>query len=149
MEWPWWLISTTTTNSAKMKSMNLPAKLAICLALGASLSAQVYPGGRGLGRGLNNNNNVTPVPDAVATFDGVFKSADKKFLEIQVDDSGDVMRMYITRTTKFIRDGKTVKPSDFHDGDKVTADATRDARLNLLAVKVEIKKPEEKPAPAK
>jgi hypothetical protein len=63
-----------------------------------------------------------------------------------VDDSGDIMRMYITRTTKFIRDGKTVKASDFHDGDKVTADATRDARLNLLAVKVEIKQADAKPA---
>jgi hypothetical protein len=120
----------------------------VCLVASLTLAAQVYPGRGGYGRG-GNNNNVTPVPDAVATFDGIFKSADKKFLEIQVDDSGDIMRMYITRTTKFVRDGKTVKVSDFHDGDKVVAEATRDARLNLLAVKVEIKPPDAKPAPEK
>jgi hypothetical protein len=76
------------------------------------------------------------VIDAIATFDGVFKSADKKFVEIQVD-SGDIMRMYLTHSTKFIRDGKAVKASDFHNGDRVTADATRDSRMNLLAVKIE------------
>jgi len=128
-----------------MKSL---PKLFFCLAIGAALAAQVYPGRGGYGRG-GNPNNVTPVPDAVATFDGIFKSADKKFLEIQVDDSGDIMRMYITRSTKFVRDGKTVKASDFHDGDKVVAEATRDARLNLLAVKIEIKPPDAKPAPEK
>jgi hypothetical protein len=85
------------------------------------------------------------VTAAVASFDGVFKSADRKFLEIQVE-SGDIMRMYITRGTRFVRDGKVVKASDFHDGDKVSADATRDVRLNLLAVKVEIRKAEDKPA---
>jgi hypothetical protein len=52
--------------------------------------------------------------------------------------------MYITGKTKFLLDGKTVKPSAFHDGDKVLADATRDARMNLLAVKIENKKPDDK-----
>ena len=83
-------------------------------------------------------------PDAVATFSGEFKSADKKFLTIAVEDD-QTMRMFITGGTKFIRDGKPVKASEFHTGDLVTVDATRDARMNLLAVKVEIAKP---PAPA-
>jgi len=131
------------------RGMNSLAKIVLCLAVGVTLAAQVYPGRGGYGGRGGNNNNVTPVPDAVATFDGIFKSADKKFLEIQVDDSGDIMRMYITRSTKFVRDGKTVKASDFHDGDKVVAEATRDARLNLLAVKIEIKPPDAKPAPEK
>ncbi len=122
-------------------------KAFLSLALGVSLSAQVYPGGpaRRGGRGGTDNNAVNPVTAAVASFDGVFKSADRKFLEIQVE-SGDIMRMYITRGTRFVRDGKVVKASDFHDGDKVSADATRDVRLNLLAVKVEIRKAEDKPA---
>jgi hypothetical protein len=90
--------------------------------------------------------NIGPVVDAVASFDGVFKSADKKFVEIQVE-SGDIMRMYITHNTKFVLDGKNVKPTAFHDGDKVLADATRDARMNMLAVKIENKKPDDAKKP--
>ncbi len=116
------------------------SRLILPLALGLSLSAQVRPPRPGFGRGDNLGSAVV---DAVASFDGVFKSSDKKFVEIQVE-SGDVMRMYITSKTKFLLDGKAVKPSAFHDGDKVLADATRDARMNLLAVKIENKKPDDK-----
>ena len=117
------------------------SRLIFTLAVGVSLAAQqVRPTRPGFGRGDNLGSAVV---DAVASFDGVFKSADKKFIEIQVE-SGDVMRMYITSKTKFLLDGKTVKPSAFHDGDKVLADATRDARMNLLAVKIENKKPDDK-----
>jgi len=83
------------------------------------------------------------VPQAIATFDGVFKSSNGKFVEIQVE-SGDIMRMYLTHSTKFVKDGKPAKARDFHDGDKVTVDAERDVRLNLLAVKVEEKTVEQK-----
>ena len=129
--------------------MNVPTRLTIALAIGLPLCAQVYPGGRG-GRGMGmGGTGIGPVVDAVASFDGVFKTADKKFLEIQVE-SGDVMRMYITGKTKFVLDGKVVKSAAFHDGDKVIADATRDSHLNLLAVKVENKKPtDSKPAESK
>lgn len=86
--------------------------------------------------------------DAVATFNGTFKSADKKFLTIAVED-GQIMRMYITGSTKFIRHGQPAKASDFHSGENVTVDASRDARFNLLAVRVEAtpppKAPERKP----
>lgn len=86
--------------------------------------------------------------DAVATFMGTFKGADKKFVTVSVED-GQIMRMYITRTTKFIRDGQAAKVSDFHEGDNVSVDAARDARLNLVAVRVEAvpppKAPEKKP----
>jgi hypothetical protein len=85
------------------------------------------------------------VPTAIATFDGVFKTANKKFVEIQVE-SGDTMRMYLTHGTKFVKDGKNVHAGDFHDGDKVTVDAERDLRMNMLAVKIESAKTE-KPKP--
>ena len=91
----------------------------------------------------------TPIPaapnargvdtDAVATFSGVFKSADKRFLTIGVE-GGETMRMYITGSTKFIRDGKPAHARDFQSGENVTVDAARDARLNLLAVRVETAK---------
>jgi len=73
--------------------------------------------------------------DAVATFNGVFKSADKKFITIEVEN-GQTMRMYITGSTRFIRDNKPAKVSDFHLDDAVTVDASRDTLLNLVAVRV-------------
>jgi hypothetical protein len=83
------------------------------------------------------------VPNAIATFDGTFKTANKKFVEVQME-SGETMRMFLTHGTKFVREGKAVHASDFHDGDKVTVDAERDVRMNLLAVKVESAKAETK-----
>jgi hypothetical protein len=92
-----------------------------------------------------------PVPpsgantDAVATFNGIFKIVDKKFLTIEVDE-GQTMRMYVTGSTKFFRDGKPAKASDFHTDESVTVDASRDARFNLRAVRVEhLSKPAKSP----
>lgn len=72
---------------------------------------------------------------AVASFMGTFKSADKKYLFIDVED-GNTMRMYITKATRFFRNDKPAKVSDFHQGDPVTVDVSRDNRLNMLAVRV-------------
>lgn len=72
---------------------------------------------------------------AVATFTGTFKSADKKTLFIDLED-GNTLHMYITGATKFIRDDRPAKLSDFHSGENVIVDASRDTRLNLLAVRV-------------
>ncbi len=83
--------------------------------------------------------------DAVATFTGTFKSADKKYVTITLDE-GNSMRMYITHSTKFIRDGKPAKAKDFEADEYVSVDAARDARFNLIAVRVEAIK---KPAPPK
>jgi hypothetical protein len=74
--------------------------------------------------------------DAVATIDGAFKSADKKHLYVEVEN-GQTMEMYITGSTKFIREGKPAKPADFQSGEAVTVDTSRDARFNLIAVRVE------------
>jgi hypothetical protein len=73
--------------------------------------------------------------DAVATFTGAFKSADKKTLFLEVED-GNTMKMDITGSTKFFRDDKPAKAADFHQGEAVTVDASRDTRLNLRAVRV-------------
>jgi hypothetical protein len=71
----------------------------------------------------------------VATFTGAFKSADKKYLFLELED-GNTMRMFITGSTKFFRDDKPAKASDFHAGENVTVDAASDLRLNLLVVRV-------------
>src|ERR1022692_4239466 len=84
--------------------------------------------------------------DAVATFNGTFKVADKKYLTIAVEQ-GQTMRMYITSSTKFIRDGKPSKASEFQHDENVTVDAARDARMNLIAVRVEAVKPDKASEP--
>jgi hypothetical protein len=73
-------------------------------------------------------------PNAIATFHGTFKSADKKYLMIDVED-GNTMRMFV-KGAKFILDGKPAKAAQFHTGDKVTVDAARDTLMNLVAVRV-------------
>ncbi len=73
---------------------------------------------------------------AVASFKGTFKSVNKKYLMITLED-GNVMQMYVTHATKFIRDGQLAKATDFESDEPVTVEASRDARLNLLAVRVE------------
>ena len=75
---------------------------------------------------------------AIATFQGEFKSADKKYVVVAVDE-GESMRMFITRGTRFVRDGKSARAADFHAGERVTVDAQRDLRMNMLAVRVEAK----------
>ena len=49
------------------------------------------------------------------------------------------MRMYITSATKFFRDDMPAKVTDFQPDENVTVEASRDARQNLLAVRVETK----------
>ncbi len=101
-------------------------------------------------RNVNPRNQIPAAPggantDAVATFTGTFKVADKKYLTIEVEE-GQSMRMYITSSTKFFRDGKPVKASDLHTDESVTVDASRDAHFNLMAVRVEhLSKPSKTP----
>jgi hypothetical protein len=84
---------------------------------------------------------------AVATFTGVFKAIEKNHLLIRMEN-GESMRMYITGSTKFIRDGKPAHAKDFQVDEPVTVDADRDLRMNLLAVRVEATPPP-KPGDAK
>ena len=121
--------------------------LALALALGPGMPATAqYP--RGSARAprqataLPSNN----LPDAIATVNGTFKAADKKFVTVQVEDD-QLMRMFITGSTKFIRDGKPAKAKDFELGETVVADTTRDQRMNLVAVRIELVKPGTHPKP--
>jgi hypothetical protein len=113
--------------------MNLVANLALAVVL-LQTRRQANPR-------LTSPNISGANTDAIATFAGTFKSSDKKYVVIQVEND-QTMRMYITGSTKFIHDGKPAKASDFHIGESVSVDASRDSRLNLLAVKVENVKPD-------
>src|SRR5580698_1600253 len=79
-------------------------------------------------------------PSVPATFTGVYRGLESGRVVIEVP-SGQNMRMFVTGSTKFIRDGKKSKASEFHDGDAVSVDAERDLRMNLIAVRVEAVKP--------
>jgi hypothetical protein len=87
-----------------------------------------------------------PQPTGIpATFSGTFKMAEHGRIVVEVEN-GETMRMYITHSTKYFRDGKPAKLSDFQNGDRVNVDAERDVRMNLLAVRVEaVKEPPNNP----
>jgi hypothetical protein len=87
-----------------------------------------------------------------ATFTGVFRGIESGGHLVLEVEGGHQLRMFVIGSTKFIRDGKSVKSETFHDGDAVSVDADRDARMNLVALRVEAKKPvpptsKEKPSP--
>jgi hypothetical protein len=124
-------------------------RLAVCLVLALAVSASAqYPYPRGNPRASRQATALPAngLPDAIATVNGTFKAADKKFVTVQVEDD-QLMRMYITSSTKFIRDGKPAKASDFELGESVVVDTTRDQRMNLLAVRIELVKPGVQPRP--
>lgn len=78
------------------------------------------------------------LPPAIATFTGLYRGTESGRIVIEVEHGQD-MRMFVIGSTKFIRGGKPAKASQFQDGDSVTVDTTRDARMNLVAVRVELK----------
>jgi hypothetical protein len=83
-----------------------------------------------------------PQPTGIpATFAGTFKTAEHGRIVVEVEN-GETMRMYVTHSTKYFRDGKPAKLSNFQNGDRVSVDAERDVRMNLVAVRVEaVKQP--------
>ena len=77
------------------------------------------------------------VPSVPATFTGIYRGVESGHVIIEIGPDRN-MRMFVTGSTKFIRDGKKSKASEFHDGDTVTVDAERDLRMNLVALRVEM-----------
>jgi hypothetical protein len=76
-----------------------------------------------------------------ATFTGTFQGIESGGHLVLEVEGGHQLRMFVIGSTKFIRDGKDVKAEEFHIGDAVLVDAERDARMNLVALKVEAAKP--------
>ncbi len=78
-----------------------------------------------------------------ATFAGVFRGIASGHVIIEVDGGQD-LQMFVTGGTKYVREGKPAKASEFHDGDTVEVEAVRDLRMNLVAKRVEAVKPKPK-----
>ena len=95
--------------------------LSVSLALALLLMQYAPYGGRRMPPGAQGVPGIQGAnTDAVATFEGKFKSADKKYLTIEVEQ-GQTMRMYITGATKYFRDDKPAKASEFKPDEKVSS----------------------------
>lgn len=80
-------------------------------------------------------------------FSGRIKSADAKSMAIETED-GRQLRIYITRSTRFVRDGETLKSVTLKPGTIVSVEARQNAEFFLYAVTVQIMKdPAPEPAP--
>ena len=77
----------------------------------------------------------------VVSYEPLLESEDYDLGIVGRRANGQNMRMFVSGSTKFIRDGKKSKVSEFHDGDPVTVDAERDVRMNLVALRVEVVQP--------
>ncbi len=83
----------------------------------------------------------------VVTFEGKLTEITKKDFTISTEDQPS---MVIERShkTKFLKDGKAIKPDDIPTGAELSVDVTKDADLHLLAVTVTVVPPGAKPTEA-
>lgn len=77
------------------------------------------------------------------TFHGKLKSVDKKALVIETDEDQTVS-IRITGKTKFLKNDKTIKPSEIDLDTLVSVDATEDADLSVIALDVMVDLPQRK-----
>ena len=76
-----------------------------------------------------------------ALFAGIFRGIDNRGHLVLELEGGQDLSLFIIGSTKFIRDGKPAKASQFHDGDSISVETERDAAMNLVARRVEAVKP--------
>jgi hypothetical protein len=108
----------------------------LLLALAATADAQ-YGRRRG-----GSTGPLSPGSDSAmeAVFTGTVTSITKSDLGIQAE-GGNVLSFSILHKTKFLKDGKTVKWSDFHNGNMVTIQAGEDPTGHPAAITVTLGKP--------
>lgn len=120
--------------------------MGLVLLFTATLAAQGrYPRSRGVG-----NSGTNPLPNykgLTASFHGALKELTKKEIVIQNDDDQTVSIRRNGRT-KFLKEGKEVKPADLELETLITVDVSEDNDLKPTALKVTAdpgQKPKEKP----
>ena len=97
------------------------------------------------GYGLDGKIPGSDIP--AGTFQGKLRAITKKDLTIDVADTADqTLTFHITHKTKFIRNGKQIKPGDVQPGTFVAIDAERDPDQKFSALNVIINPPKPKPA---
>jgi hypothetical protein len=106
------------------------------------------PAQNGRSRGRRGGSQISPnAPDAykgvAVTFRGTLKNLDKKQVMIETDEDQTVS-IRISRKTKFLKNGETIKPSQIDLGTHVSVDATEDTDLSILALDVIVGPPPKK-----
>src|SRR6185437_1609577 len=73
------------------------------------------------------------------TAEGILRKIDAKNLTIEAEDTR-ILTYKLSDKTKFLREGKEIKSSDLHLGDKIQVEARQDTEDYLYAVNVEFEK---------
>jgi hypothetical protein len=128
--------------------------LALVLLLTPLVLCAQYPYSRNRpgARGTTAPPGASVPKGVIIVFKGKLKVLDKKKIVVETEE-GELLTIKLTGKTKFIDDGKTVKPVEIDLETPVAVDATQDTDTSLLALNVSTAKPEksataaEKPAP--
>ncbi len=121
-------------------------KLLIAMALLAVLNAQMTPSGGRRSRQGRSQTSISPLETPPATFHGTLRSLTKKEVVLALPEDQSVA-FHISHKTKFLKDGKPVKPADIHTDTALTVEGKRDALGNVEAVTVTVDPPVKPAAP--
>ena len=91
--------------------------------------------------------SAPPLKGITITTHGVLKQLAKKEIMIHTDED-QIMTFRRSGKTKFLRDGREAKPTDFDLESIVTVDAVEDNDLKLLAIAVRADSSQKKELPA-
>lgn len=121
----------------------------LAIAFLAVVCAQVpmnYPTNTGRrGRTQQRQTGISPMETPVATFHGTLKSVSKKEVVLAMPEDQSIV-FHFTGKTKFLKDGKPIKPSAIPTDAPLTVDGKRDLKGNVEAITVTVdsgKKPAE------
>jgi hypothetical protein len=82
-------------------------------------------------------NKVSDLETPVATFHGTLKSVSKKEIVLALPEDQSIA-FHISHKTKFVKDGKPIKPTAVAAGAPVTVEGKRDLLGNVEAVAVTV-----------
>lgn len=118
------------------------ARAALALLLTPLILCAQYPYSRTRpgARGTTAPPGASVPKGVIIVFKGKLKVIDKKKIVIETEDS-ELLTIKLTGKTKFIDDGKTVKPTEIDLETPVAVDAAQDTDASLLAVNVSTDKP--------
>jgi len=134
--------------TSEMMTYRITSIVVTLLLMSLALAGQTpYPRAR---RGLAT---TTPVPatapkGVLVVFHGKLKVIDKKKIVIETDENQQLLTIRLTGKTKFLKDGKEVKPTTIDLETPLTVDASQDTDASLLAANVSVDSAD-KPAPDK
>jgi len=78
------------------------------------------------------------------TFQGKLKVLTKKELIVEVDSGEESLTFRILKKTRFLKDGKEIKPADVTPGTVVAVDVARDPDQKFSALNVIVSPPKPK-----